>query len=108
MSGRIAVVGDATSVAGFRPLGFSAHVAEPPSAAREMWPRLAGGEFAIIYVTEEVYSEIADLVAETAELTVPAVTIIPGAGSAGGVAEERLSRAIERALGTSVPLREED
>lgn len=103
----IAIVGDAVSVAGFRPLGVSAFAVERPEAAREIWPRLGSGEFAVVFVTESVYEAIADLVAETADRPVPAVTVIPGSGSAGGVGGEKLERAIERALGTKMPLQEE-
>ena len=37
----------------------------------------------------------------------PAVTVIPGVGSAGGVGQAKLTRAIERALGTKMLTEEE-
>lgn len=101
--GRIAVVGDATSVAGFRPLGIAAYPVERPEEARGLWDSLAGGEYAIVFVTEPVYEAIADLAAEVADRPVPAVTVIPGVGSPGGVGEAKLAAAIERALGTKLP-----
>ena len=105
---KIAIVGDSTSVAGFRPLGFATFAVERPNEARELWPQLASGEYGIVFVTEPVYGELNELIAETADRPVPAVTVIPGAGCAGGVGEAKLERAIERALGTSMPIREED
>ncbi len=105
---RIAIVGDSTSVAGFRPLGFSVFPVERPEDARELWSELAGGEYGVVFVTEPVYSAVEDLVTEVLERPVPAVTIIPGAGSAGGVGGAKLNRAIERALGTSMLIREEE
>ena len=108
MSGLVAIVGDPVSVAGFRPMGFAVFPVEDPSAARELWPRLAGGEYGVVFVTEAVYAAIADLAAEMADSPVPAVTVLPGAGSPGGVGREKLERAIVRALGTSVPERSED
>lgn len=105
---RIAVMGDATSVVGFQPLGFAVFALERPEDARERWPELVGGDYGAIFVTEPVYAAIADLVAEVADSPVPAVTVIPAAGSAGGVGAAKLDRAIERALGTSVPHREEE
>ena len=105
---KVAIIGDAASVAGFRPLGFRTLVAEPPESARDMWPEVSGGEYGVVLITEPVYEAIGDLVAETAERPVPAVTIIPGAGSPGGVGEERLARAIERALGTTLPTESEE
>jgi V/A-type H+-transporting ATPase subunit F len=105
---KIAIVGDSTSVAGFRPLGFAVFPFEHLACARALWPELASGEYGIVFVTEPVYEALDDLVAETADRPVPAVTVIPGAGSAGGGGEAKLERAIERALGTSMPIREED
>ena len=105
---RIAIVGDATSVSGFRPLGFAVFPVERAEEARELWAELAGGEYGVVFVTEPVYAAIADLTAEVADRPVPAVTVIPSAGSAGGVGAAKLDRAIERALGTTVPIREEE
>lgn len=103
----VAIVGDAVSVAGFRPLGIATFPVERASDARDLWPRLSSGEFAVVFVTEDVYEAIADLAAETADRPVPAVTVIPGAGSAGGVGGAKLERAIERALGTKMPVTDE-
>lgn len=105
---RIAVVGDATSVSGFRPLGFAVFPVERPEDAREVWPELAGGAYGAVFVTEPVYAAVEDLVAEHSDSAVPAVSVIPAAGSAGGVGAAKLDRAIERALGTTVPIREEE
>jgi V/A-type H+/Na+-transporting ATPase subunit F len=105
---KVAVVGDRSSVGAFRPLGFAVFALGAPAEARELWPRLTGGEYGVVLVTEPVYEEIDDLVAGVADEALPAVTVIPGAGSEGGVGEKKLARAIERALGTTVPIREED
>lgn len=104
----IAVVGDAVSVAGFRPLGIATFPVERPQDARDIWPELAGGRFAVVFVTEAVYEAVADLAAETADRPVPAVTVIPGVGGAGGVGGAKLERAIERALGTKMPVKDEE
>jgi V/A-type H+-transporting ATPase subunit F len=108
VSTRVAIVGDPVSVAGFRPLGFAAYAVEEPTAARDLWPELSGGEFGVVFVTEPVYSAMEDLIQEAADRPFPAVTVVPGAGSAGGVGQEKLDRAIVRALGTTVPFREEE
>lgn len=104
----VAVVGDATSVAGFRPLGFDVRVVEHPEEARDLWPELIGGAHGAVFVTEPVYQAIAEMVAESADRPVPAVTVIPAAGSSGGVGAAKLDRAIVRALGTSMASGEEE
>jgi vacuolar-type H+-ATPase subunit F/Vma7 len=62
----------------------------------------------VVFVTEPVYEAVADLAAQTADRPVPAVTVVPGAGSPGGVGREKLERAIVRALGTTVPFGSEE
>lgn len=104
----VAIVGDAVSVAGFRPLGIATFPVEAAEEARALWPRLASGEFAVVFVTEPIYEALSDLVAEVADKPTPAVTVIPGVGSTGGVGGAKLERAIERALGTKMPVRGEE
>jgi V/A-type H+-transporting ATPase subunit F len=105
---RIAIVGDSTSVAGFRPLGFAVFPVERAEEARDLWADLVGGGYGVVFVTEPVYAAVEDLAAEVIDRPVPAVTIIPGAGSSGGVGGAKINRAIERALGTSMLIREEE
>jgi V/A-type H+-transporting ATPase subunit F len=104
----MAIVGDAVSVAGFRPLGLATFTVERPVDARRYWSELASGEYAIVFVTEPVYEVLADLASDVADSPVPAITVIPGVGSRGGVGGAKLERAIERALGTKMPVREEE
>ena len=105
---KVAVVGDATSVSGFRPLGFSVYDLEVSAQAREAWPRLVGGEYGVVLLTEAVFEAVEDLVQEASDSPLPAITVIPGAGSEGGLGQARLDGAIERALGTKAFIREED
>jgi V/A-type H+-transporting ATPase subunit F len=105
---KVAIVGDSTSVAAFRSLGFAAFAVDEPHDARDLWPQLAGGEYGAVFLTEPIYEAMADLVRDSADEPIPAVTVIPGAGSAGGVGQAKLDRAIVRALGTTVPFGEEE
>lgn len=105
---KVAIIGDMTTVSGFRPLGFAVFPVERPEEALELWPRVSGGEYSVVFVTEDVFGAIEDLAAEVADRPLPAVTVIPGVGCAGGVGEAKLARAIERALGTKMPVREEE
>jgi vacuolar-type H+-ATPase subunit F/Vma7 len=103
---KVAVVGDATSVIAFGPLGFAVFAVEAPALARGLWPMLSGGEYGVVLLTEEVFEATADLVRAGRDAPIPAVTVIPGAWTAGGAAQARLDAAIERALGTKAHVRE--
>jgi V/A-type H+-transporting ATPase subunit F len=105
---KVAVIGRSKSVVGFRPLGFAVFELEDPNGVRDLWPTLAGGEYGVVLMTESVYAAALDLIAEVVDQPIPAVTVIPGAGRSTGVGEAKLSRAIERALGAAMPVREEE
>lgn len=107
-TGKVAVVGDPTSVAGFRPLGFAVFPVDEPLQARELWGELGGGAYTVVFVTEPVLEAIEDLAEEVRDLPTPAVTVIPGPGATLGLGEKKLLRAIERALGTSTLIGEEE
>ena len=104
---KVAIVGDGVSVAGFRPLGLATFAVESTVEARELWGELSGGDYAIVFVTEPVYEALSDSIAGVADSPALAVTVIPGAGSPGGVGEAKLEKAIERALGTKIPERDD-
>ena len=104
---RVAVVGDTTSVAGFRPLGFAVFPVERPEEARSFWKELTSGDYAVVFMTEPTFEAVGDLVDEVVDLPQPAVTVIPAAGASEGLGERKLVKAIERALGTSTLLGEE-
>ena len=104
---KVAVVGDAMSVAGFRPLGFAVYALEEPSQARDLWPELSSGAYGVVLLNDEVLGVVGDLVRELGAAPLPAVTVIPGAGGQGGLGQARLDQAIVRALGTRAFTREE-
>lgn len=105
---KAAVIGDEASVGIYRPLGFEVFSVTRPSDAREIWPTLLQGGYAVVLVVERVYEAIADLVDATAEEMLPAVTLIPEAAGGTGAGQRKIDRAIERALGATIPTREED
>ncbi|MCL5887471.1 MAG: hypothetical protein M1617_04090 [Actinobacteria bacterium] len=104
---RAAVIGEDISAGAFRSLGFEVFPAAIPEQAREAWTALDIDEYAVILVTERVYEGVKDLVAAIAGNPLPAVTVISGTGGRGGVGQDRIDRAIEKALGTAVSIREE-
>ncbi len=105
---KLAVIGDSTTVAGFRPLGFEVFPVAQPEEARGLWAQVKGGDYAVVFVTEAVADTLGSLLAEVADLPTPAITVIPGVGSRGGVGQAKIDKAVERALGTTALIREEE
>jgi vacuolar-type H+-ATPase subunit F/Vma7 len=95
-------------VSGFRPLGFGTFPVGHPADARDVWPGVLSAGYEAIFVTEPVYEALAVEIAQVADRPLPAVTVIPGVGSTGGVGGAKLERSIERALGTKMPVHVEE
>lgn len=105
---KIAVIGDKTSVLGYRGLGLDTFDVADAEAARELWPTVLAEAYDVVFVTEDIYAGIIDLVDEVSEQATPAVSIIPPAGGGTGVGGEKIRRVIEKAVGTDVLIREEE
>lgn len=98
---RVAVVGDSTSVLGFRALGVDTYSLDQPEEVVELWPTLVRQEYAVIFMTEPAYQAAGELIAQVEEAITPAVTVIPPTSGPTGVGRRRLSTLVERAIGSS-------
>lgn len=105
---KIAVIGDRTSVLGYRGLGLDTFEVAGAPGAREVWPDVIAGGYDVIFVTEDVYGGITDLVDEVSEQATPAVSVIPPATGGTGLGGEKIRRIVEKAIGTDVLIREEE
>lgn len=105
---KIAVMGDRTSVIGYRGLGVDAFDVADADAARDAWPQVLEAGYDVIFVTENIYGGMIDLVDEVSEQATPAVAVIPPATGGTGVGGEKIRRVIEKAIGTDVLIREEE
>ena len=99
---KIAVLGDRDSVLGFRALGLEVVFATRREEAVRQLHRLAREEYAIIYITEQLASDIAaDIDRYKSEVT-PAVILIPGKTGSLGLGARALQSAVERAVGADI------
>ena len=55
---KIAVLGDYNSIYGFAALGLDTFPVENPQEGREKLNRLAAGEYAVIYITEQLAEQL--------------------------------------------------
>ncbi len=99
---KIAVLGQRDSVLGFRALGLTTVFADDRETAVKELHRLAREEYAIVYVTEYLAQQMMDEIDKYNDDPSPAVILIPGKGGSLGVAQTRLRRAVERAVGADI------
>jgi len=99
---KIAVLGDRDSVLGFKALGLDIFTADDAHHARPILRRLAGEEYAVIYVTERLADGMNDEIDSFKEKLIPAVIVIPGKDGLMGLGMASLQSAVKRAVGADI------
>lgn len=99
---RIAVVGDWQSVMGFRALGLDTYPVTSPEQARQTIRDLAREQCGIIYLTETLARDLADVLERYKDELRPAIILIPGREGSFGIGMANIQRAVERAVGSQI------
>ncbi len=98
---RVAVIGDKDSVLAFRALGVDVFDAKNPTEAGERLKRLAR-DYSVIFITEDIAVEIADVLKRYKTRPYPAVIPIPSANGSNGFGMAGLSKDVEKAIGSDI------
>lgn len=99
---KIAVMGDRDSVLGFQALGLDVFPGEDTAEARRTLHRLAHGDYAIIYITEQLSRSLTDDIARYKDSVTPAIILIPGKAGSLGLGSAALQSAVQRAVGSDI------
>ena len=99
---KVAVIGDYDSIYGFATLGLSICPVHDREEAREKLKQLAGGKYGIIYITEALAAELADVIEEYKEQTIPAIIQIPGISGNTGAGIAGVKKTVEQAVGSDI------
>ena len=99
---KIAVMGDADSVLGFKALGLDVFPVESVDEAKSTLRRLAKDSYAIVYLTEQLAVHMDEELNRYKDELTPAVILIPGKEGSLGVSMANVKRAVERAVGADI------
>ncbi len=99
---KIAVVGDRESVLSFKAFGMETVPAASAKEAREAIHRLAEGEYAVIFLTEQLAVDLKPELDHYGEQTSPAIILIPGSKGSLGLGFAAITSAVERAVGADI------
>ena len=99
---KIAVMGDRDSVLGFKALGLDVVFCESTDIARRTLHRLAGEEYAVIYITEQLAQHLGEEIAEYKDNPTPAIILIPGKEGSLGIGMRGVHDTVERAVGADI------
>lgn len=98
----IACVGRYETVFPFRAIGLHTVQCNNSKETRESIEQLVREGFGLIFVEEEFYGDLKDLLDEYREEVTPAIVAIPGAVGSKGEALERIREIIKKAIGADI------
>ena len=101
---KIAVIGGAETVMGFRALGLESFSAEDATEAARILKTLAkdNDNYAIIYIEETLAEKIQPEIDKYKDRPTPAIILIPGREGSTGLGRQALKAAVERAVGSDI------
>lgn len=100
---KIAAMGDRDSIYGFASIGIDIFPTNDDTVATiKALRHLADGGYAVIFITEAVYSQIETEIERYKDRPLPAIIPIPGVYGNTGVGMKQVSRFVERAVGSDI------
>ena len=102
---KIAVIGGGDTVMGFKALGLDVVAAGNLEEAREAFRHVTrenDGQYAIIYVEENLAGYLEHEIARYKDVPSPAIILIPGREGPLGLGQSALRAAVEKAVGTDI------
>lgn len=103
MAKNIAVIGDSESIKGFGAIGLDIYPCDNPDEAAHLFRRIADSDnYAVIYMTEELFVLAEKERRRYEEKLTPAVIPLPGVKGNTGIGTKRLSSFVEQAVGSDI------
>lgn len=100
---KIGIIGDRDSVLGFMALGFAVHeVQGGEEAAQKISELVKSGEYAVIFITEDLAVRTEEERAKYKDIPLPAITVIPSSKGSTGYGMASIKNAAQRAVGADI------
>lgn len=99
---KIGVIGDRDSVLGFKSVGLDIYTTTEAAEAGRILREWAEGEYAIIYITEELAVKLEKEIDKYVERKLPAVISIPSRDGPSGSGLINVKKAVEKAVGADI------
>ena len=104
---KIAVMGDYDSIYGFATLGLDTFPVDDPEYGVTLLKRLAEDNYAVIYMTEALASDLNKEIDRYREVMKPAIILIPGISGNTGAGIAGVKKSVEQAVGSDILFNEE-
>ena len=105
---KLAALGAKNAVLGLRAVGFDVQFAEDAeTAAHQLKRMIKSGEYAAIFLTEDLMQSLSELLSEYRDLTLPAIIAIPAESGSTGYGVANIKKSVERAVGADILFKEQ-
>lgn len=103
MAKNIAVIGDSESIKGFGAIGLDIYPCDDIENAAHLLRNIADSDnYAIIYMTEELFTLVEKERNRYENRLTPAIIPLPGVKGNTGIGSKRLSAFVEQAVGSDI------
>jgi len=99
---KVAVIGDKDSIYGFASIGLEIFPCDDAETAAHQIRKIADGGYGVIFITEQLASQIETELDRYRELPVPAIIPIPGINGNTGLGMRNVSKFVEQAVGSDI------
>lgn len=99
---KVAVMGDRDSIYGFAALGLDIFPETDPAQAAKRLRSLAGGNYAVIYITEALAAQLEEEIDQYRSAPLPAIILIPGLSGNTGKGIGSVKKSVEQAVGSDI------
>lgn len=99
---KVAVMGDKDSIYGFASIGLTIFPIDDPDEAVTCLRQLVASDYAVIYITEYLASQIEKEIDRYASEPLPSIILIPGVSGNTGLGMKNVSKSVEQAVGSDI------
>jgi len=99
---KIAAMGDKDSIYGFASIGLEIFPVDNPQVAIQTLRKIVDGGYAVVYITEQLATQIESELDRYRSLPIPAIIPIPGITGNTGLGMRNVSKSVEQAVGSDI------
>lgn len=99
---KTAVMGDKDSIYGFSSVGLDIFPVTEQQTGIKTLKKLVEDNYAVIFITEKLYSEISSEAEKYKSMPIPAIIPIPGVTGNNGIGMAAVSKSVEQAVGSDI------
>lgn len=99
---KVAIVGDKDSILAFKAIGIEVFEVKDSTEARKTVDKLAASEYGVIYITEQIASEIEETINRYIKSMTPTIVLIPSSQGSLGIGKKKISENVQKAIGMNI------